>query len=222
MSERSPSLAAILEAALSARLARLHVSLPAVVMRYDAARQAIDAQPIIRQSYEDEEGARSTERVPVVTDVPVVFPGSGPFTMTFPIAVGDTVLLVFSEQALEKWLTYGGIDIDPLDDRRNHLSDAIAIPGLRPFSDPVPNATTTHMQIGHAEGAQLFINEGTIEARTQSGTAVALATLADVEAVQGAVDGHEHLYVPSGGGTALTTNGPSVPAPSGTSVFKAE
>jgi len=64
--------------------------------------------------------------------------------------------------------------------------------------------------------------DGTIEVGSRGGTPVPLATLADVEAIRNDLNGHEHTYVPSGGGTALTTLGPSVTAPSGTAKLKGE
>jgi len=53
-----------------------------------------------------------------------------------PVAVGDTGLLVFCDGSLDVWLSKGGL-VDPLDDRHHALSDAVFIPGLRPFSNPV-------------------------------------------------------------------------------------
>jgi phage gp45-like len=62
-------------------------------------------------------------------------------------------------------------------------------------------------------GSTVSIDDG-------SGTAVALATKADVEAVRAALDGHAHTYLPGPGPVALTTLNPSVPSPSGTSVLR--
>lgn len=66
---------------------------------------------------------------------------------------------------------------------------------------------------------------GTVEIRSANGVALPLATKADVDAVRNALHDHTHLYIPpgSGGGTPIETTGnPSVPAPAGTSVLKAE
>jgi hypothetical protein len=128
---REPLLTEILAQVRERAAADVRVALPAKVVRFDAATQMIDAQPMVREGYIDENGERQTDALPVIPNVPVCFPGSGPFCITFPIAVGDTVLLVFSDRSLDKWLSVGGV-IDPGDDRNHHLTDAIAIPGLRP------------------------------------------------------------------------------------------
>lgn len=56
--------------------------------------------------------------------------------LVVPVAVGTTGLLVFCDDSLDVWLSKGGL-VDPLDDRHHALSDAVFIPGLRPFSNPV-------------------------------------------------------------------------------------
>jgi hypothetical protein len=56
--------------------------------------------------------------------------------LVLPVSVGDTGLLVFADGSLDVWLARGGV-VDPLDDRHHALSDAVFIPGLRPFSNPI-------------------------------------------------------------------------------------
>jgi hypothetical protein len=56
--------------------------------------------------------------------------------LVVPVEVGDTGLLVFADDSLDIWLSKGGL-VDPLDDRHHALSDAVFIPGLRPFSNPI-------------------------------------------------------------------------------------
>lgn len=69
----------------------------------------------------------------------------------------------------------------------------------------------------------IAVPDGTqVEIRTQSGTAQALATKADVQAVRDALDGHAHTYIPGPSGTATTTLNPSVPSPTGTTVLKGQ
>lgn len=64
--------------------------------------------------------------------------------------------------------------------------------------------------------------DGTLEARTVSGAAVALATKADVQAVRDALHNHSHTYIPGSNAATQTTGNPSVPAPTGTQKFRAE
>lgn len=158
---RTPTLAEVIRGAIDARLEDVHVAIPCVVESYDAAIQAVNAQPLIKGRYVDEDGTLVVERLPVLTGVPVVFPGANGYRLTFPLAKGDTVLVVFSEASLDKWARHGG-EVDPIDDRRHALSDAIAIPGLRSFASPLASAPTDRMTIGSDTGLAIHVDGASI------------------------------------------------------------
>lgn len=109
------------------------MALPGQVVAYDPTRQSVDVLPLIQDAFIDEDGERKTERLPVLNDVPLMFPGAGSYRITFPIEVGDQVLLVFCSSSIARWKLVGG-EIDPGDDRRHDINDAIAIPGLHSFA----------------------------------------------------------------------------------------
>ncbi len=76
--------------------------------------------------------------------------------------------------------------------------------------------TNGEIEITVAAGQKLLV-------KTKAGTALPVATKADVDAIQAALDGHSHLYIPGAGpGTVSTTGNPSVPAPDGTLAFDSE
>src|SRR5690606_35102727 len=90
---RTPTLAEVLRRAMDRCVADLRVSLPARVTRYDASKRLCDAQPLLRETYTDADDKPMNVSLPVVTNVPVVFPGAGGFSVTFPVESGDIVLL---------------------------------------------------------------------------------------------------------------------------------
>lgn len=120
--------------AIAAAARYMRVALPGRVESYDAATQTCSVQPYVQDGIKDETGTRQAVRLPVVTSVPVVFPGAGAYSITWPLAVGDTVLLLFASSSIDRWLALGG-EVDPIDDRRHHVTDAIAIAGLRALPD---------------------------------------------------------------------------------------
>jgi hypothetical protein len=198
------------------RTSSIRVALPARVESYDATKQAVDVQPLVYDGYYDATNTRQTERLPVVTDVPVVFPGAGGFRVTFPVAKGDTVLLVFTSSSIDKWLVLGG-EVDPQDDRRHHLSDAIAIPGLRDFAHPLGNAPTSTLSIGKDGGPTIEIGSD-----IQAGGSQALALKSDVDALISTFNTHVHAYLPGPGSptpTAVPTTLATTPS-TGTSTLK--
>lgn len=180
MSTRTPTLAAILNAVKAQTFADLRVSMPARVEKYDDATQLADVQPLLKESYVDEEGERAIARLPVITNVPVVFPGGGGMRITFPVRAGDTVMLVFSDRSIDSWLAQGG-EATPEDERRHHLSDAIAIPGLHPNNAAWSGIEANVVTIGDDAAASDFV-------------ALATATKNEITTLRDAVNGFVNSY----------------------------
>lgn len=139
--QQTPTLAGLLTTALDTRMRGVRVALPGRIESYDPVTQTCSVQPLVKDGVVDETGVRTPERLPVVSSVPVCFLGSGAFSITWPIKVGDTVLLVFASSSIDRWLALGD-EVDPIDDRRQHITDAIAIPGLRDLGHVIPATGT--------------------------------------------------------------------------------
>lgn len=162
MSDRAPSLIEVIEKAINSRMRDTHCALPARVESYDADTQKVSVLPLLKGWRRDGEGKRHSVQLPVVTGVPVVFPGAGGFRLTFPVAKGDTVLLVFADYCVDIWLNQGGV-VDPIDERTHNLSDAIAIPGLRDFGHALSNAPTDGASMGHDSGPTIHFRDDEVQ-----------------------------------------------------------
>lgn len=127
---RRRSLSEPLRRALRQASSEMHVSLPAQIEKYDYKEQRADVLPLLRRAYADGE----VEDMPVIPDVPVIWPRSGSAQMTMPVKRGDTVMLVFTDRSIDRWLAQGG-NATPDEGRQHDLSDAIAVPGLVPFAE---------------------------------------------------------------------------------------
>jgi len=119
----------LLNIIMANRVADMHICMPGKIVKYDYKNQRAKVQPALNQAYNDGE----VVILPIIHNVPVIHPSSGGASITFPVNIGDTVLLVFSERSLEEWLNVGG-EVSPDDPRQNDLTDAIAHLGLNPFS----------------------------------------------------------------------------------------
>ena len=103
---------------------RIHTSCPAIVQAFDPVARTISAQPVTQVLT-----ANGFVNMPLLVDVPIQFLGGGGFFLEFPIAVGDEVLVCFSESCIDRWWTQGLLA--PPDDYRFHdLSDGMAIAGF--------------------------------------------------------------------------------------------
>lgn len=190
----SPTLIQGFAQMLDSRLEALHVAMPGRVESYDASQQRAAVKPLIRRAAISEDDTRVAESLPVIEGVPVIFPGAGAFKITFPISKGDIVWLVFGEGSLDKWLDKGGSDVDPDDDRRNALSDAVAIPGILPFSDASDQTADGAMVLSGAE-----IRAGSKDATDP------VVLKSEFDTLQAKYDTHTHLD-PVSGSTGVTSN----------------
>ena len=165
---RTRSLAEVIDLAISARLAGLHTHLPARVERYDPATQLADVVPCLLARFEDDDGNVSSQPMPVLTNVPVVFPGAGGFRITFPVQAGDTVWLSFSERSIDEWKSLGG-QVAPGDPRQHALPDAVALVGLRDVQRAWSAAAADHATLGADQGPQIHLHNDRVNLGADSG-----------------------------------------------------
>lgn len=182
-----PTLPEALALALEARLVDVHTAMFGFVTSYSASEQTCSVRPGLRRGVRGEDGERVVEELPIIQHVPVVALGGAGISITFPLAVGDRVLLIFSESSIDR-----GIDRahDSGDDRRHDLNDAIAIP----WASVAPRAgamtlTAPDIRIGSKEAADPAVGQSALDAfKTIAGTVVdsAGAIAALVTALDGA------------------------------------
>lgn len=111
---------------IKSELSEIHTCLPGKIVSWDGSLAVVKpAMPIALSSGD-------SLPAPQIVSVPVCFPtGMGGGAMiSVPLQAGDDVLLHFSEDALENWLS--GSDEAPTDPRRFDLSDCFASPMVRP------------------------------------------------------------------------------------------
>ena len=136
-----PQLSDVIRAAVAARLVSVYTSIPATVVDYDEDTQTITAQiNILGASYIDEFGNTNRVNIGPINRVPVCFPGTGAYSITWPLSQGDTVKLDFACGSIDRWMSLGGQGVDPMDDRRFAKDDAMAMPGLRAIPDVLTSA----------------------------------------------------------------------------------
>jgi Phage protein Gp138 N-terminal domain len=154
-------------AAVLYQLNIIHTSFPGIIVSYDFTTQKATIQPALNKKYTD----GVVRSMPILNNVPVIFPRSGGAALTFPISPGDTVLVICSERSLDNWLNTGG-QVTPVDPRKFDLSDGIAIPGLFPFSQssPAPNNSDVVLQY---QGSKIIIDStGNVKIETSATVAI--------------------------------------------------
>jgi hypothetical protein len=130
-------------------------ALPGIVVSFNAEAQTCEVQPAIKAVIRDPLGAENWVDLPVLPDVPVVFPRGGGYALTFPIQPGDECLVVFSSRCIDAWWQSGGTQ-QQIEQRLHDLSDGFCIPG--PTSQPrkLSNVSTSSVQLRSDDG-QAFV-----------------------------------------------------------------
>lgn len=122
-----------LRMAMEDKQAEIWTALPGVVASVDLAAQTVAVQPAIQGSVSAPDGSVQNVNLPLLVDVPIVWPRAGGFALTFPIKAGDEVLVVFASRCIDSWWQSGGVG-QAAEVRMHDLSDGFAI--LAPTSQP--------------------------------------------------------------------------------------
>lgn len=137
--------------ALDGAQAKIWTSLPGTVAAVNLSAQTVSVQPTVRGRVTGKSGAVQSVNMPLLVDVPIVWPRAGGFALTFPVAVGDEVLVTFASRAIDAWWQSGGIG-EPVESRMHDLSDGFAI--LAPTSQPkkLSGVSATNVQLRNEAG----------------------------------------------------------------------
>ena len=160
----TPSLAEVLKMAIEERLASVHTAMPARVVKYDPATQRVDVEPCLKR-----ENALTGEQValPVIPNVPLMFPRTKKAWVALPVAVGDYVELIIQERPIDRVMERGGV-VDLEDPRRFDLTDCVAIPGLFPDGEAMNLEAPTALELKN-DSAELRLHpDGKVSVKASS------------------------------------------------------
>lgn len=133
---QEPTLAEVIVGALNSRLADVHTVKVGKIHLYDPTTGRADITPMTLRPYNIGNGVYDHEELPVIPDVPVVQPRAGGHFISLPVAVGDHVLVLFTDDSIAKWRETGALS-EPGELRRHSLGSAVAIHGFGKGDDDV-------------------------------------------------------------------------------------
>lgn len=154
--------------AMEAWQTRIWTAIPGVIKQFPSASgiggMVADIQPTVNGRIRTKEGEFQSIQMPLLLDCPVIFPGGGGVTLTFPIEAGDECLVIFSARCIDAWWQQGfvagkaGVPVngkqtmDPPDLRMHNLSDGFALVGVRSKPREIPSLNTQAAQLRNDEG----------------------------------------------------------------------
>lgn len=196
----------------------LHTSFPAKVVSYDADAQTVDVLPAIMREVagDDPQAPYSFEAIEELGAVPVMWPRAGGFVLTFPIAVGDWVLIICAEQSTLLWRVSGSAPVKPGLIDPHGLNGCVALPGWFPDTQKLEDVSTTDVVLGKADGSSgvRVKPDGSVVLGPEAGAGlVALAAKCDAEFAK--ISTTFASFSPGSGGAAFVTPYPPLPATPG-------
>lgn len=186
--------AELLQRVLDARAAEILTAIPGVIVSYDSTKQAADILPVVRRALTDENDKIVHEDLPIVPNVPILFPSGGGYSVTWPLVKGDPVDLIVQTYAFAQWRQANEVS-DPGDLRLHSLGNCMAIPGGRPNATLIPNTQA---------GANAYIIEGPeirLGADATDFVALASKVLAELTEIKAAISAA--ATTPGDGGAAF-------------------
>ena len=148
--ERAPSPRREQDLKLRQTAINLRVAMPGIIQSFNATEQTVTVQCAIREKV-NIDGNLSWQDIPLLLDVPIIFPRAGNYILTMPIKTGDECLVVFGDSCMDAWWQSGGIQ-NQIDCRRHDLSDGYAIVGLYSQPRKLSNYSTSTAQLRNITG----------------------------------------------------------------------
>jgi len=149
------SLSAAIRGAFINLLKEVHTTLPGEIVSFNPSTQTAEVQASIKRIYVKEQADGSeietAINIPILINVPVMFPRGGGWCITFPVKAGDECIIFFSERAIDVWRKNGGVQ-SPKDWRMHDYSDAICQVGLSSAPNTIADFNQDDFQIRSESG----------------------------------------------------------------------
>lgn len=175
-----------------------------IVQQFYPVTQTADIQIALKKIISiNPDGTRTLAPYPVLNDVPVFILSGGSAYMSFPVAPGDTCIILFNDREIDNWYNTGNVSA-PTTLRLHDKSDAMALIGIRNLTNPIGSYLTNGVEIFLNNNTWLKMTDGQI---TINGNLTVNGTLKTVVgATTITYNSHVHGGVQSGGSN---TGGPT-------------
>ncbi len=159
--ERANDRLAALQQMMEGQQSGMWTALPGRITSVDLGKGTVQVQPLVRSNVTLPDGTTRQQSLPVLADVPIVFPGGGGTTLTFPVRAGDECLVVFSSRPIDGWWQSGAAGA-PIMPRMHSLSDGFAFVGVRNQGRALPAVSSSEVSLRSDDGGtRMSINPTT-------------------------------------------------------------
>lgn len=209
ISQMQGSDAKVYENILSEAGFRIRCCIPCIVQSYNSENNTVECQPAIRERIIKSDNTTEYVNLPLLINVPVVFPYTGHCGIKFPIQKNDEVLVIFSDLSIDNFWEKGSVQ-NPIEARRHDLSDGIAIP----CSLSLPKQGLTPTTMIELSGSNIAFKAGNTQTNIISLVNKINALEAKLELLEGIVNTHttqintntQNITINTNNITSLTDN----------------
>lgn len=135
--------------------AQIFTTLPGIIQSYDAETNTCTVQPAVMGVIFGKDGNGVNTPYPLLSDVPVEFPGGGGCHLTFPVKNGDECKISFHSRSFDAWHQQGGVQPQQLM-LMHDLSNATVQVGLMSQPNLISNISTSRMELRSDDGLALI------------------------------------------------------------------
>jgi hypothetical protein len=203
--EEKISFAQLLKQAIDNHLLDVHTALIGRIEKYDASTQLADVQPLLKRTIKTNDGGVKQEDLPLLVDVPMLFPRAGGFFISLPIEIGDYAQVIFNETSIDDFFTESVSNIDSA--CRFTLHGAVAFPGIYPQAKALKSAHKANLVLGRDNAIQLHIDREKIRLgseKADEALAIASKVEAELKKIINAFNNHTHTGTcPTGAVTTI-------------------
>jgi hypothetical protein len=146
----------------------LRCCIPGVIQQYDPKTNTASIQPAIREEIVNEDNTVQYMNLPILVNVPIIFPSCSIGSIKMLLKRGDECLVLFSDLSIDNFWKYANVQ-NPIEVRRHDLSDGIAIPcvlsqpNTKPFNGTGMEITSEDSKISITKDGITFSDKnGTI------------------------------------------------------------
>lgn len=145
----------------------LRCCIPGIIQSYDSIHNTATIQPAIREEIVNEDNTVQYMNLPILVNVPIIFPSCSAGSIKILLKQGDECLVLFSDLSIDNFWKYANVQ-NPIEVRRHDLSDGIAIPCVlsQPNTKPFNG---TEMEITSGD-SKIRITKDGITFSDQNGT----------------------------------------------------
>lgn len=157
-----PKLRDIFDAFKSEIAKEINCILPGIIQGFDMANQTATIQIAVKKILNVAlDGTQTYAQYPVLQEVPVMILTGGSGHLTFPIAAGDSCIVLFNDRDIENWFLTGQASV-PNSGRLHDKSDAFAIVGIRHSQNAI-QSYFSGTQLQHDENTKIEFTAGNIK-----------------------------------------------------------